>query len=252
MWLRLRQICLVAKELDPVVENLSAVFGIEVCYEDPHIIRFGLRNALLPIGNQLLEVVSPVEESTAGGRYLAKRGGDGGYMVITQCDDLGPRRRRVDELGIRVVNEFERNGFQNMQLHPKDTGGSFFEIDCQTNGLEPDGPWEPAGDNWQRCRRTDVVDGIAAAEIQTPRPAELAARWSEIAEIPLRHEAGPPTMPLENADLRFVLPEDGRPEGLGGLDLAGVDAERAFASADERGLVDGGAIHICGTRFRLV
>ncbi len=253
MWLRLRQICLVAEQLAPVVDDLEAVFDIEVCYNDPGVGRFGLENALLPIGNQLLEVVAPVEENTAGGRYLEKRGGDGGYMFITQCDDHAPRRRRVEELGIRLVNDFERHGFQNMQLHPKDTGGTFFEIDCQTNGLEPDGPWEPAGDNWQRCRRTDVIDAIVAGEIQTPDPPRLAARWSEIAQIPLHDVEGVPTIPFENADLRFVLPVDGRPEGLGGIDVRAVDADRARSAARDRGcLGDDGVIHICGTRFRLV
>jgi len=213
----------------------------------------GLKNALLPVGNQLLEVVAPVAENTAGGRYLEKRRGEGGYMVITQCDDIAPRRARVNELGIRLVNEFERNGFQNMQLHPKDTGGSFFEIDCQKDDMAPDGKWVPAHDDWQRCRRTDVVSGIAAAEIQSPDPARVAARWSEIAQIPLEDRGGVTTMPFENADLRFVLPPDGRPEGLGGLDLCATNAQRARDAAGARGLLGGdGVIVICGTRLRLV
>ena len=253
MWLRLRQICLVAEELAPVVADLEAVFDIEACFNDPGVGRFGLENALLPIGNQLLEVVAPVEENTAGGRYIERRQGEGGYMVIHQCDDMRPRRQRVDDLGIRLVNEFERDGFQNMQLHPKDTGGSFFEIDCQKDDMAPDGKWHPAGGNWQRCRRTDVIDGIVAAEIQSPRSAEIAARWSEIAEIPLRDADGVPTMPLQNADVRFVSPSDGRPEGLGGIDVRAVDAERARSAAGDRGcLGDDGVILICGTRFRLI
>jgi hypothetical protein len=68
------------------------VLGVKVCYRDPGVGKYGLENALFPIGNQLLEVVAPVEENTAGGRYLDRRGGDGGYMAITQCDDHAPRR----------------------------------------------------------------------------------------------------------------------------------------------------------------
>ncbi len=253
MWLRLRQICLVANELAPVVEQLEAVLGLEVCYRDPGVGSFGLENALLPLGNQLLEVVAPVEENTAGGRYLEKRGGEGGYMFITQCDDHAPRRRRVEELGIRLVTEFERHGFQNMQLHPKDTGGSFFEIDCQTDGLEPDGPWEPAGPNWQRARHVDVVDAISAVEIQSPDPQRVADRWSEIAEIPLgKDDQGRLAMQLENSTARFVECADGRPEGLGGLDLHAVDAKRALEAAEARGLRAGDdLVMICGTRLRL-
>jgi hypothetical protein len=160
MWLRLRQIALVARELRPVLDDLQAVLGIEPCYVDPGVKAFGLENTLLPVGNQLLEVVAPIRAGTAGGRHLERRGGDGGYMVITQCDDHEPRSRRVAELGIRKVLEFDVPGqFRDMQLHPKDTGGAFLEIDEQLGprAHEPDGPWHPAGHDWQRARRTERV-----------------------------------------------------------------------------------------------
>ena len=187
MRLRLRQIALVAEKLEPVVDDLRSVLGIEVCYRDPGVERFGLENALFPIGNQFLEVVAPTQPGTAGGRYLERRGGDGGYMVITQCDDHAPRRRRVEELGIRIVTQFETEHFRNMQLHPKDTGGSFFEIDQELgpDGFAEDGPWHPAGGaDWKRAQRLDRVTGITAAEIQSPDPTATAARWSEIARDP--------------------------------------------------------------------
>ncbi|HEY5646052.1 MAG TPA: hypothetical protein VIS76_08935, partial [Pseudomonadales bacterium] len=151
MWLRLRQIALVAGELAPVEAALIDVLGLKVCYRDPGVAHFGLENALFPVGNQFLEVVAPTRDGTAGGRYLDRRGGDGGYMVITQCDDHAPRRARVAALGIRIVNQFETHEFRNMQLHPKDTGGSFFEIDEQLGprAHAADGPWEPAGPDWK-------------------------------------------------------------------------------------------------------
>ncbi|SVE10205.1 uncharacterized protein METZ01_LOCUS463059, partial [marine metagenome] len=34
MWLRLRQICLVAQELEPVEKQLIEVLGIDVCFRD--------------------------------------------------------------------------------------------------------------------------------------------------------------------------------------------------------------------------
>ncbi|MCH8977644.1 MAG: hypothetical protein IH945_00160 [Armatimonadetes bacterium] len=65
-----------AEKLAPVEEALCDVLGVKVCYRDPGIDHFGLENALLPIGNQLLEVVAPIEAGTAGGRYLERRGGE--------------------------------------------------------------------------------------------------------------------------------------------------------------------------------
>ena len=234
--LRLRQIALVARDRDAVVADLVAVLGLRVGYEDPHIGRLGLHNALLPVGTQLLEVVAPVVEGTTAERYLERRGGDGGYMVITQTDDHAARRARVEELGIRIVGQFDDAGFTNMQLHPRDTGGSFLEIDEQAGGEDPYGPWSPAGPDWQQAISTDVVSAITAAEIQCDDPDAVAARWAEIVEIDRAEIDGVPTIELSNASLRFVGVADGRGEGLGGIDLATVDAERVRRVAGERGL----------------
>jgi len=253
--LRLRQICLVASDLDPIVEELRAIFGLEVCYVDPGVARFGLRNTLLPIGNQFLEVVCPTRSGTAAGRYLDRRGGDGGYMVITQCNDHAPRRARVKELGTRVVNHYDSGEFRNMQLHPKDTGGTFFEIDEMVGpgAHDLDGPWEPAGKDWQRARRLERVTGILAAEVQCDDWQQVATRWSEIAEKALsKSSGGYPVLPLDNASVRFVPCTDGRPEGLGGIDVACADKAAILAAAEARGAVTGAdQICLCGIRINL-
>ena len=252
MWLRLRQICLVARELKPVEKNLNEVLGINVCFRDPGVGFFGLENALFPIGNQLLEVVAPVKEDTAGGRYLDRRGGDGGYMVITQCDDHASRRSRVEELGIRIAHQFDNEHFLNMQLHPKDTGATFFEIDEQLGegAQDIDGPWGPAGPDWQRAKNTDRVDGILAAELQCDDNKAVAKKWSDIAEIPLDEELN---LELDNASLRFIPCSDGRPEGLGGLDLSAPGKLEILQTADSLGLQTGDSqVQICGMRLNLL
>ena len=70
MSIQLRQICLVARELEPVLDDLTDILGINRCYVDPAVGAFGLENTLMPIGVNFLEVVAPVEENTAGGLYL--------------------------------------------------------------------------------------------------------------------------------------------------------------------------------------
>jgi len=255
MWLRLRQIALVAGQLAPVEAALCDVLGIRVCFRDPGVGHFGLENALFPIGNQLLEVVAPIRPDTAGGRYLERRGGDGGYMVITQCDDHAPRRARVEALGVRIVNQFETHEFRNMQLHPKDTGGSFCEIDEQLGprAHAADGPWEPAGPDWQRHRVLDRVTGIAAAEIQCDDPRAVADRWGAIAELALTTQAGHPALVLDNATLRFVPCADGRPEGLGGIDLHTADRDAILHAAAAHEAVTGPQqITLCGLRINLL
>jgi len=253
MDLRLRQICLVARELDPVIAALKQIFSLEVCFIDPAVGEYGLENTLLTIGNQFLEVVAPTEDGTAGGRYLDRRGGDGGYMVITQCQDRDERDARIVALEVPVANKLDYGDFHGLQLHPKYTGGAFFEIDWNAGGEDPDGPWHPAGPDWRAARRTDVVQAITAAELQSPDPDSLAKRWSEIAGLDLIAGDFGPEMRLSNATVRFVEARDGRGEGLGGIDLAANDAARAKTQAAEIGCtVDGDTITACGTRFRLV
>lgn len=255
MWLRLRQIAGVAEKLQPVEDDIVDILGVEVCYRDPGVGYFGLENALFPIGNQLLEVVAPVKDNTAGGRYIERRGGDSGYMVITQCDDHPPRRARVDELGIRIVHDHTGKEFINMQLHPRDTGGTFFEIDQQLGdgALDPDGPWHPAGKDWQRARKTDRVAGINAAEVQCDDPEAVARRWAEVAELELDASDGMYVMNLDNASIRFVGCSDGRPEGLGGIDLVTNDKDAILAAAESRGKVTGNdQVYLCGMRMNLL
>jgi hypothetical protein len=252
MWLRLRQVALVTSGLAPVLDDLAAVFGLEVAFRDPGVGSFGLENAVLPVGHQFIEVVAPTREGTAGGRYLERRHGDGGYMVITHTDDHEAVRLRVGDLGVRTVLEFDHDDYQCLQLHPADTGGSFLEIDRQEGGEDPAGPWEPAGPNWQAAVRTDVVDGIAGVQIQAADPSRVAARWSAITGIALTG-GDRPALELDNATLRFVPPADDRGDGLAAIELRAVDAEAAHAAADQRGLTNpDGIITICGMRFVLV
>ena len=255
--LRLRQICLVARQLQPAVAELESAFGLTTCYHDPGVGKYGLENALLPIGNNFLEIVAPVEDNTAAGRYLDRRGGDGGYMVITQVDNVARRRARVAELGVRIAFDLDYpdDGHDGIQLHPGDTGGSFFEMDqmLMPGGDEVGGPWYPAGKNWEPYVNTSRVSSISAAELQSPEPDRLAQRWAEIAEIDLTADAnGNPIMQLDNAILRFVEDSDGRGEGLGGIDVVVTDRAAILDAADRLGCaVSDDQVAIAGLRVNL-
>jgi hypothetical protein len=257
MSIRLRQICLVAGKLAPVLNDFKEIFGLEVCFVDKGVASFGLENSLMPVGNNFIEVVAPIKENTAAGRYLQRRNGDGGYMVICQCashEAQQGRRERAAAMNIRVAWAHQSKTFDAMQLHPADTGGAFFEIDWDAKG-EPEGHWEPAGGNgWPAARRVDVISGYTAVELQSADPRGLAERWSGIAELPLRQDArGRYELPLDNASVRFVAATDGRGEGVGGIDVAAVDRKRILAAAERRGCrVADDQVMVCGTRFYLV
>ena len=254
MNLRMRQICLVARELEPVIETFRDVFGFEVCRRDPGVGKYGLENALFPVGNGFLEVVAPMRDGTTAGRYLERRGGDGGYMVITQCADLAPRRARCEAVGVRVANEIRYPDYQELQLHPRDVGAAMLSFSRQEGGEAADGPWHPAASKRTPAREGVVIRAMAGAELQSDDPERLGRRWSEVMELPIsRDDRSRPVIALDDARLRFVPATDGRGEGLAGLDLACPDTAGALARARERGLVvEGNMVLACGTRFYLV
>ena len=227
-WTRLRQVALVAADLDAAVGDLRSALGLSVAYRDPAVAAFGLVNAVLPLGTQFVEVVSPAREHTAAGRQLQRLGGDGGYMVICHTDDQGRLHRRVRDLGVRVAFEAEEGGYRIMQLHPADTGGSFLEVDYQPGGEDPWGPWHPAGPDWQRYSRIRAtISGVTVGSLQ---PERTARRWSEILEIDLQDDGR--TLDLDNATVRFVA---GPHESLTGVTVTGAGLQQP--------------VTICGVEF---
>jgi hypothetical protein len=232
--MRLRQIALVARELRPVEQAICETLGLEVCYRDPGLAVFGLRHGLYPIGDRLLEVVVPKQPGTTAERYLDRRSGDGGYMVIVQVDDLDAERARLETAGIRIAFEAKGSGIHGLHLHPKDVGGAIVSIDW----ADPPESWAWAGQDWQYHSRNDVVTDLVAVEIQADDPIALAERWSLALGQPL---ADASTIRLRDATIRFSQATDGRGDGLAAADLVAADRSRA-----------GKCLELCGVRFNLV
>jgi hypothetical protein len=244
--MRLRQIALVATDLEPVVADLCAVFGVEVGFRDPGVAAFGLHNAVMPIGDTFLEVVSPCQSNTTAGRYLERRNGDGGYMVILQSDDLTADRERLDRLGVRVVWSVDLGDARTLHLHPRDIGGAIVSLDA----MDPPASWKWAGPDWQAKVRTNVTRAIVGVEMQSDNPTALATRWANVLNRPLRDDTGAPAIVLDAGVIRFVLASDGRGDGVSRIMLAVADHDRMFDNARARGLtIDGNRVHIGGVWF---
>lgn len=214
--MRLRQAVLVAEDLEGTLAELGQAFGIEAGYRDPGVKVFGLVNAVLPVGDTFLEVVSPTTEDATAARYRARHGGDGGYMVIVQSDDLPADRARMDTLGVRIVWSTDLDDIATIHLHPKDTGGALLSLDQPV----PPESWRWAGPDWREHVRSDVVKSLAAVEIASPHPERLAARWSEVLARPLDDES----IALDQGCIRFV---SGPLERLTALDFEASDRARA-------------------------
>jgi Glyoxalase-like domain len=235
--LRLRQIALVARELAPVERTLTDTLKAEVCYRDPGVGKYGLHNALWALGGTFLEVVAPTQPNTAGGRYLDRRKGDGGYMYIVDCDDLEARRKRFETLGVRMVEDLasgdEKLKAEAIHLHPRDTGGCLLSVDRHGPDATLMGSYRWAGADWHSKARRDVA--ITGATMQCDDPLATAERWGEILELAPRRIDDGFELTLDNAFARFVPLADDRGEGLSAVTLSGAPAFTAGGVRFEEG-----------------
>jgi hypothetical protein len=250
-YLRLRQICLVAPKLEPVVSDIADIMGLKVCYRDGNVAKYGLENALLPVDTILLEVVAPFQPGTAAGRFLDKTGGRGGYMAIFCCDDPDARGRHAEKIGVRTANVIDHAPYHGVQLHPRDCRAAFIEFNHTAGSDDILGPYPPAGPDWQKSICKDVTQALTGVEMQSPDPMWLAEHWGRILGIAVSKNASvAPELKLPNGVFTFVK---GDSEIMSGLTFKVGDVAKVLDAARAKGRsVSGDSFWLGGVTFRLV
>ena len=223
--LRLRQICLLAYDLEWTSNLLCAAFDATVVYRDPKMAAGGnLTNTHIRLGDSFLETVCPSDQawkhSTTQTRLL-ERNGDCGYMAIVQVPDVSVGSRSMAKQGnaigmvsgglIECQGE-PGSGFAdvksrnyvlgeplpkqkgmvagvNVQFHPRDFG-TLAEIQENWPGHDVfprnKGAYFPAGNAWQKG-----VDARPHGGVTTGFAAvEIAPRDDEPAEVCRRWHQG--------------------------------------------------------------
>lgn len=263
--IRLRQICLIADRLEPVLDDLVDVFGLHVCYGKADLTKYGvpkrqfptyqqaffeglgLVSALLPVGESFLEVVAPVKADSAGARYLQRKG-PGGYMVITEVDDLAPYAARTAEAGVRLAGRVEYPTYDELQLDPRDIGSAILSFSQQLEGLPFDGGWFPAGPSF-RDKIAPGYSRIVGAVLAAREPKKTADRWSAVVGRQAHTSGDGGFIRLDGSELSFI---PGNEDRLVAIDVAASTFKEARRRALARGIpVDSdGAIGIGGIQIR--
>ena len=249
-YLRLRQICLVAPKLAPVISDIADIMGLKICYRDGNVAKYGLENALLPVDTILLEVVAPFQPGTAAGRFLDKTGGRGGYMAIFCCDDPDARGKHANGIGVRTANVITHAPYHGVQLHPRDCRAAFIEFNHTDGSDDILGPYPPAGPDWQNSIRKDVTQALVGVEMQSSDPQGLAGHWGRILGIAVSQNAGGAAeLKLPNGVFSFVK---GDSEIMSGLTFKVGDVAKVLDAAKARGrAVSGDAFELGGVTFHL-
>ena len=253
--MRLRQVALMAHKIAPVAQALEDVFDLKVAFRDPGVGVFGLANVVMPAGGDFIEVLEPIRGDASGARYLARRGGDAGYMVILQDDDALAHRARIEALGARPIAKSRDGRYRYTHFHPADCAGvllSLDSVDGDQAWREPMSDWPPAGDEW-RAFDSDVAIGIVGVTIQSADPAGAAHRWGALLNHPVMEAEGTHQILIDRAFIRFIAPVDADGTGVVGIDMLVTETTFPLGRARANGLaIQDGAIMIGGVAFRPV
>jgi hypothetical protein len=213
---RLRQVALVARDCDQVASELRRTFGWAPPFHDPGVGQFGLTNAVFAAGDTFVEVVAPVQAGTTAGRYLERRGGDGGYMAIFQIPDLVAARRRVARLGVRVVWTADLPDIAGTHLHPGDVPGAIVSLDWAA----PEQSWHWAGPAWTGQAPEHAPGGVTGLTIEVNDLAAVVRRWAAVLGIAV--DGFVVQLEVAGQRLRFVPARAGQGEGITEVIIAGL------------------------------
>jgi len=95
----------------------------------------GIREAMLSVpgalnGTAQIQLMAPVDDSSAIAKFLDKRG-PGIQQMAVRVSDLDSLSKRLRSRGVRLVYEAPRRGTANSRInfiHPKDAGGVLIEL----------------------------------------------------------------------------------------------------------------------------
>jgi methylmalonyl-CoA/ethylmalonyl-CoA epimerase len=129
MFGRIDHIGLAVEDLDAAIELHTAAYGMELVHRET-VAEQGVEAVLLDVGENHVELLSPLSEDTPVGRFLAKRG-PGLHHVAYQVEDIDVALATLREQGLRLIDEQPRTGIRASRvafLHPSASGGVLTEL----------------------------------------------------------------------------------------------------------------------------
>jgi hypothetical protein len=240
---RLRQAVILAEDLEATAHSLRTALGLGEPFRDPGVGEFGLANVVFAIGDCFLEVISPCRPGTAAGRWLERHGGDGGYMVIFDLEDLEGARERAAGLGVRVVWQIDLPDISGTHLHPADMGAAILSLDRSN----PYGSWRWGGPQWTGLIATPAPGALKGISVAVADPAGVAARGGEVLGVEVEgaeSSDGPARrrLALDGGEVRF---EQTASELQGGIVEFALELPHELPGGRE-------AVEVGGVRLRRV
>lgn len=129
MFTRIDHIGIAVENIDDAIALYERDFDLELVHRET-VEEQGVDAVLLDVGENHVELISPLGPETGVAKFLAKNG-PGLHHVAYQVDDIEAELARVQEAGLKAIDTSPRTGIRNSRvafLHPKSTGGVLTEL----------------------------------------------------------------------------------------------------------------------------
>ena len=126
---RIDHIGVATDDLEGALALYEETLGMPVAHRET-VESQGVEAVLLDVGDGHVELLRPLGEDTAVGKFIAKRGA-GLHHVAYAVDDIDATLAALKEAGIELIDQKAREGIRDSRvafLHPRSTGSVLTEI----------------------------------------------------------------------------------------------------------------------------
>ena len=129
MFTKIRAIHMAVNSVEAAAKDYENNFGIKA-YKIDTLPEMGIKNALIRIGDAVIEFIEPLEPGQGPvAKFLEKRG-EGVYMTAMEVEDLESAVKELRAKGIPLINDTPEAREQGIPvfIHPKAGRGLMIEL----------------------------------------------------------------------------------------------------------------------------
>jgi methylmalonyl-CoA/ethylmalonyl-CoA epimerase len=126
--LRIDHTAIVVGNLDDAIQRYRQLLGLEPSHRQ-QVPEQGVEVAFLDVGATQLELITPLDETSGIGRYLA-RNGEGLHHVAFLVEDIRHELQTLADDGFELIDREPRHGAHGLVafVHPRSMGGILVEL----------------------------------------------------------------------------------------------------------------------------
>ncbi len=129
MFDRIDHVGVAVEDLDAAIALYEASFEMKLAHRET-VESQGVEAVLLDVGDGHIELLRPLGEDTAVGKFLSRKG-SGLHHVAYAVSDIDATLGKLAAAGLELIDSEPRAGIRDSRvafLHPRSTGGVLTEI----------------------------------------------------------------------------------------------------------------------------